>query len=135
MSSSRLSPYHSLISLHTQELRFVLLTDVVECYEILNRASRSNTVRIGIPKLILEPLETRLAMKRVCAYVSSLKTRVDCILITIYGSGEVPQSFCRLAVNRAIYKLREPVRGVAVDKTKHCRGVIIQKVAYDVIVL
>ena len=56
------------------------------------------------------------------------KTRVDCILITIYGSGEVPQSFCRLAaVNRAIYKLREPVRGVAVDKTKHCRGVIIQE--------
>ena len=37
-----MSRYHSLISLHTQELRFVLLTDVVECYEILSRASRSN---------------------------------------------------------------------------------------------
>ncbi len=103
-----------------------------EMLEASNMSSKLRSIAtygLGFANSSLEPLETRLAMKRVCAYVSSLgKHGLTAFLISIYGSGEVPQSFCRLAaVNRAIYKLREPVRGVAVDKTKHCRGVIIQE--------
>ena len=103
-----------------------------EMLEVSNMSSKLRSIAtygLGFANSSLEPLETRLAMKRVCAYVSSLgKHGLTAFLITIYGSGEVPQSFCRLAaVNRAIYKLREPVRGVAVDSTKHCRGVIIQE--------
>ena len=44
----RVSPYHSLISLHTQELRFVLLTDAVECYVNSNTNARTQ-VRLVNP--------------------------------------------------------------------------------------
>jgi Rab proteins geranylgeranyltransferase component A len=103
--------------------------DMLEASNMSSKLRSIATYGLGFSNSSIEPLETKLAMKRVCAYVSSLgRHGTTAFLCSIYGAGEMPQSFCRLAaVNRAIYKLRERVRGLAVEKKKNmCRGVIIQ---------
>ncbi len=103
-----------------------------ECFEKMLEASNMSeklrsivTYGLGFSNSI-EPLKTQLAMKRVSSYVSSLgRHGTTAFLCMIYGAGEIPQSFCRLAaVNCAVYMLRERVRGlVIVDEDGSCGGV------------
>lgn len=97
--------------------------EMLEASNMSTKLRSIATYGLGFSNSSLEPLETQLAMKRVCAYVSSLgKHGTTAFLISIYGSGEMPQSFCRLAaVNRALYKLREPVRSVRSRKRENVK--------------
>ena len=46
-------------------------------------------------------------------------------LVPMYGSGELPQAFCRVAaVAGAVYVLRQTISSVLIDaQTRSCRGI------------
>ena len=55
----RISPYHSLVLLHSQELRFELLTYIVECYENSDTNARTQVRAFVRNSIVLEPNSRR----------------------------------------------------------------------------
>lgn len=72
-------------------------------------------------------VSTREGLKSVTLYLESIGRfgAASAFLYPMYGQGEMPQAFCRVAAVRgAIYVLRRPVDAILVDKlTGECRGV------------
>jgi RAB protein geranylgeranyltransferase component A len=71
---------------------------------------------------VASPYTTSLreGMERLCLHVASLgKFGPTGFLVPVFGSGELPQAFCRsAAVFGATYLLRRPPRGIVIDESK-----------------
>ncbi|XP_033118183.1 rab proteins geranylgeranyltransferase component A 2-like isoform X2 [Anneissia japonica] len=97
--------------------------------EFLKFRKLTNTLRhfvIHSIAMVTEDTLTQDGLKAMHHFLKSLgRFGNTAFLWTLYGSGELPQCFCRMcAVFNGIYMLRCPGKGLIVDAENKCKGII-----------